>query len=150
MKRLTFLLVFVCSAPAVAQQKRDSLPPAPWAERILIRTLLGTVSGVALAVPLAKFGAQADRAYDWTGGDDPGLGGLILGASLGYTIGSALGASIPALGTGCSAGQRLARSFGGAFGTLGASVLAAAATGGGGIVLMLGVPVGAAAANGRC
>jgi hypothetical protein len=150
MKRIASLLICFTVSSVGAQTDKDSLPPARTAERVAIRGLLATVGGVGLGFLAGAAGYQADLANNWSTNDGAGLGGALVFGGLGYVAGSALGSSIPALGTGCSYPQRLRRASVGAFGTLAVAVVAAVATGGGGIVLTLGAPVGAAVAHGRC
>jgi hypothetical protein len=140
----------VVTTSAAAQARPDSVPPAPRAEAIVLRSFVGLGGAAGLAIVGGKIGYHYERSHYFCNCDDPGLEGMLVGGSLGYLVGSIVVPAIPAFGRGCSFPARLGRSAMGAVSTFAGGVVAAALTGGFGIVVVLAAPVGAAAAQGRC
>ena len=151
MKRAAMLVwLTLVPTPALTQARPDSLPPARAAEAIVLRSFLGLGGATGLAILGGRIGYYHERTHYSCHCDDPGFEGMVVGGALGYLIGSSLVPAIPALGRGCSFSKRLGRSAIGAVTTVAGGVVAAAATGGVGIVVGLAAPVGAAMAQGGC
>ncbi len=157
MKIILALLLVVLAVSPSAAQRRDTgtaAQAAPQADtvastrpaaagRIFNRTMTGVLGFALLGAAGGVAGYQ--DTYRTEGGEDPGFGGLLLGAAAGGVTGAALAAALPEHGARCSYKTRAARGLLGAVLTSGLYI-AAGAGGLGEAVLTfpIGIPLGAA------
>jgi hypothetical protein len=147
--------LLIISTP-VSAQRNDPVGPRAGADTAMRphrnpggARLFTSVSGVVVgAVAGAVIGYRV--LPHECGCDDPGLDAIVYGGLAGMTIGAALGAAAPNLGSVCSFETRLGRSLLGAVLFAGAAYVAS----GEGEAILMAIPVGAVggslAALGRC
>ena len=158
--RVLFAIVLgICTVTSSAVAQRDE------AFGVRVRTDTATVSKqhgggirVLSTVGGVFFGAIAGGYLGYNvlphncACDDPGLDELVSGALVGMTIGAAIGAAVPDLGSACSFDKRLMRSLAGAALAAGAAYFVAGGSRNEGTVLAVpaGAIGGSLAALGRC
>lgn len=151
MRRLTVLLVFVAAASARGQTMRDSLSRPPVADRVILRAFTGYAAGIPLMLLGGRIGYYYERTHYHCGCDDPGLEGMIVGASMGLVVGSTLGSALPRLDSSCPVGHRIGRALLASTATVAASyVIARVRQSPQMLLISFAAPVSAAVAQGRC
>lgn len=90
-RTVCLLTVLMGTAPGPMKAQRaldqDSVPPA--GGRVASQLALGALGGMVGLIGLCFIGAQGGDT--WLDSDSPGLGGCVVGGTVGLTIGSALG-----------------------------------------------------------